>query len=797
MLHYTVDISTFNCIMVQRIGEVTMLENNKVHIVDVHLIDKNILSVVLEGGRIEGGIQIPYNKQPGDRILKHIDPTTKVVTGFRVMRNSEIIGSIVGGEYGKILYTEEKVVGSTLLNEKVTDLSNFIIQSNEDKNYDKGVFPINIFQKSKPSNMTEPGFEFVMQHILYLILPYELKEGLTYTVNFGELNVDSKNYIYVNHTTQKRSDAIHVTQLGYRPSNKEKCAFLSTWLGTGGPLNYQGISTFHLIDCNNNTKAFSGNINMVWDYSKPERMGTTNKNNNHTNVYKMEFGDFNRSGCYKIYIEGIGCSYSFDISDHCWEKAFMVSMKGFYNHRSGIELGKPYSNYSRPKCHHKDNGIKIIESTTPLMNTGNGLNIDGDDVGNFRNLTKGKIDKIFPPVWGGYFDAGDWDRRINHIDASILQMELMELYPEYFEKLHLNIPESGNGLPDLINEVLWNLDFYTRLQTDEGGIRGGIESEEHPRQGETSWQDSLMLMAYAPCIWSSYVYAGAAAKASYLLKNRNIALSEKYKNCALKAMNWAENEYRIWEINANKTQRLNNSVERLNKDRSYATIELYRLTNNEKWHDIFLETRRNNHNAATFLYSRLPDELVDIKIKEECIKWILECADNSLLLSKENAYNIVPEYEDCRIGFFYGYFSTPYAGMNIARAHYLTKDEKYRNGLIKACQYGTGANPLNLSYTTGVGENCPKNILHIDSRRTKTAPPEGITIYGNYAPLEHPEFWNNKMLIDRGNCVPALDIWPVTETYFDIYYCAPMCEWTIDGTMGPNSYVWGYLAAVN
>lgn len=124
------------------------------------------------------------------------------------------------------------------------------------------------------------------------------------------------------------------------------------------------------------------------------------------------------------------------------------------------------------------------------------------------------------------------------------------------------------------------------------------------------------------------------------------------------------------------------------------------------------------------------------------MKWILECADNSLRLSKENAYNVVPEYENCQIGFFYGYFSTPYAGLKIASAHYLSKDEKYRTGMIRACQYGTGANPLNLSYTTGIGENCPKNILHIDSRRTKMVPPEGITIYGNYSPLEHPEFWN-------------------------------------------------------
>ncbi len=79
-----------------------------------------------------------------------------------------------------------------------------------------------------------------------------------------------------------------------------------------------------------------------------------------------------------------------------------------------------------------------------------------------------------------------------------------------------------------MDEALWGLDGYRRMQTPEGGIRGGIESEEHPRHGEGSWQESLMLSAYAPDPRSSFIYAASAAKLARALAGVEKALSEAY-----------------------------------------------------------------------------------------------------------------------------------------------------------------------------------------------------------------------------------------------------------------------------
>ena len=60
---------------------------------------------------------------------------------------------------------------------------------------------------------------------------------------------------------------------------------------------------------------------------------------------------------------------------------------------------------------HPDDGVVVRASTCPLLNSGNGLNYLGTDKDNFGNLVKGRTDAVVPDAWGGYMDAGDWDRR--------------------------------------------------------------------------------------------------------------------------------------------------------------------------------------------------------------------------------------------------------------------------------------------------------------------------------------------------------------------------------------------------
>src|SRR5690606_10101476 len=100
----------------------------------------------------------------------------------------------------------------------------------------------------------------------------------------------------------------------------------------------------------------------------------------------------------------------------------------------------------------------------------------------------------------------------SHLGSTYLLIELFELYPESIGRLKLSLPqaETSNDLPDVLDEALWNLAFYRRMQEADGGVRGGVESSEHPRPGEASWQESLFVGAFAPDAATSYAFAASA-----------------------------------------------------------------------------------------------------------------------------------------------------------------------------------------------------------------------------------------------------------------------------------------------
>ncbi len=81
----------------------------------------------------------------------------------------------------------------------------------------------------------------------------------------------------------------------------------------------------------------------------------------------------------------------------------------------------------------------------------------------YRRLLGSGLDasllELHPDAWGGYMDAGDWDRRSLHIRVSYLQLELFEMFPTFFEGVKLGLPraEADNSLPDIVDEALWNL----------------------------------------------------------------------------------------------------------------------------------------------------------------------------------------------------------------------------------------------------------------------------------------------------------------------------------------------------
>jgi endoglucanase len=756
-------------------------EGAAVRVLHVGRVSSDTIGVTVQDGAAEYGSQVPYEARPGD-VVGHQEQH------LTVRRDGKFLGWLVGKER-RLVYTPDRVVGK-LADAKWMDApASYMIMSDDDPAYAQAAVPAAVYRKTKPSDFARVEgwpFQAPLRHVLYLKGPRPFQEGKRYRVRFANGALPEQRFVC--DAANLRSEAVHVSHLGFRPDDPAKVAFLSCWLGSGGAATYREGLAFRVVDAAGR-EAFRGAVART--VRATEQEDAYKRNYSGVDVWMMDFSGLRTPGAYRVCVDGLGCSYPFEIAEDVWRRAFTVSARGFYHQRSGVELGPPYTAYRRPACFRAENGVTVYHSECGLLDSMNGLNAKGTDKDNFGNLVKGKTDRVVESAWGGYMDAGDWDRRIQHLIASRYLIELAELFPATFDALSLNIPESKNALPDVVDEALFNLDCYRRLQTPEGGVRGGIESSEHPRHGECSWQESLDVMAYAPDVWSSAVYAGVAAQAARWLESRDAALAAVYRESALRAMAWAESKFGERDSYPGEVR----------DSRNLAAAELFRLTGDGAWQALFLKTtaftkpgvdlfvwQDHDQREAPWVYVRTERPGMDERVKGLCREAILREADNRVRNCEKAGFRWAKyEWQPGQ----WGAFSAP-DGASLARAHLLSGSEAYLRTLVLACQAGAGANPLNLCYTTGLGHESPLHPLHIDSRLTHQAPPPGITVGGPIDVKRDKNNWAQKIVAK--SCYPDVQQWPTLEAYWDVFWYPPMCEFTIHSPMAQNAYAWGYLA---
>ena len=749
----------------------------------------DVLALQIHTGRIMPAHLSAYVPHPGD-IQKKGDNATLLVRG------GQEVGTLIGQKHDG-LDTPEGFADDPLLTAEADDPANYTIRSTDDLAYAAGIRPLSVHRKSKPDDWQQPKrANLTWRHVVYLSLPKPLTPGRTYTVTMENINVRTSDVTLAFDPAKVWSESVHVNQVGFRPDDPRKRAFLSLWTGDGGVYEFAPGLTFRLVTEATGKSVYAGRVGKAWAADKPEKMHTT-RNFNGTAVAPLDFSDFHTPGRYRLVVDGVGCSYPFEIGPDVWKKAFQVQMKGFYNQRSGIALGPPYTNLVRPADFHPGvpDTVSITQSSYSIL--------DGGDPQ--KDLAKGDTGEPVPEAWGGYHDAGDWNpRRITHMRTTTFwQLQLLELFPAYFKALPLHIPRDS-PVPDLLNECRFELSLFHRLQRPGGGVRFGIETNGDPRDGEVSWKQSMPAYVYAPDVQSSYLYAAVAARMARVLTAYSPAEAKSYHVSALKAMLWAEADRakrqasRTWaKLPAEVTD-----------DRNLAAIEVYTLTHDRHWHGVFLEDTplkvvpvtpfygSLQRRDAAFSYALLPADLADPIVKKAAIHSLLADADGALAYQQNNAWGIASD--DPGKPQFLGFYSTPHGAVSLLRAYHLTHDAKYLAGALQACLFPAGANPGNMVYTSGVGANPVRHPLNLDSRLTGQAAPAGLTVYGNVDLARWGDqswiTWPITYYFGALSEPNPLD-WPTSEAYFDVFFMPALNEFTMDQTMGPNAYVWGYLAA--
>uniref|UniRef100_Q024I1 Endoglucanase n=1 Tax=Solibacter usitatus (strain Ellin6076) TaxID=234267 RepID=Q024I1_SOLUE len=160
-------------------------------------------------------------------------------------------------------------------------------------------------------------------------------------------------------------------------------------------------------------------------------------------VQSADFSKLTTPGAYYLNVPTIGRSWEFAIGPDVYSRAWYLATRSYYGQRCGIavDLGSEFPGFRHDTCH--------LEGAFHASSGKTGAHISH----------------------GGWHDAGDYGRYV--VNSGISTGTLLwtwELYGPKLRAVKLNLPESGNGTPDLLNEIRWNLEWMLTMQDDDGGV---------------------------------------------------------------------------------------------------------------------------------------------------------------------------------------------------------------------------------------------------------------------------------------------------------------------------------------
>jgi endoglucanase len=752
---------------------------------NVYAVAPDILAVAIRAQDVVPGHLEPYVAQEGDKLVQD---------GRYILleRGGKRVAKVLGAAQDTLSFNEA-ITGDPLLEPLVAETDTWSLRSGQEPSF----APTAVERKSKPVDWCMGSDRFAMRHIAYLRLPQPMHDGAAYVLDLSRLNLRTTEHTFVFDPATAWSEAVHVNQIGFRPDDPLKRGFVSVWLGSGGRQSYASGLPFSVIDQASGDSVLRGTTEMAKTADQTEAMNRAPRNWNATDVLRFDFAAVTKPGTYRISIAGIGCSHPFRIADDVWTKAFLVQMQGFYNQRSGIALGPPYSDFRRPRDLHPDDGAAIFQSTCSPLDVAN------NDEARMKGLEGGCTEQRVPEAWGGYHDAGDWNpRRITHMQNNTeLLLELAMLFPDWVDSTAWPLPDQQHA-PALLQEVMFEVDCYRRLQLPDGSVRFGIETHGDPRAGDVSWKQTMPMYVFAPDPWSGFIYTAMAARLAGVLERHDATLAATYRDSAIRAMAWSDARWRAIREQPDLAKRWS-----ISDDRNFAAIELYRVTSDKHWLDIFMEETvltaeqpelfqwgKHVQLHAAFAYALLPAQLADPVLQARARQATIAMADRAIVYADGNAFNLAANNPGKPM--FQFFYSVPQT-KEMLRAHHLTQDPRYLAAALRSTVFAAGGNPMNATFTVGVGHDWPRHPLKLDARSTGQPAPLGQTVYGNCDFLNWTDGFHRPPWVfthlDRIS-TPAARAWPIPEAFFDIFLYPAQTEYTVEG-FGENAYAWGYLAA--
>ncbi len=574
-------------------------------------------------------------------------------------------------------------------------------------------------------------------HYAFLQLPAALTNGSAFRVEQKDGRVAEIRFDDATGVTP----VIKVNQAGYVADASRKFAYLGGWIPTVGPVDYRSFKTFEVCRESTGERVFSGTISVR----------STNLLYAGEILHEMDFSPVRAEGLYHIRIPGLGRSWPFLIASQALGEAFYVAARGFYHQRCGCRLEQPYTAWTRGRCHPPP----VYACSLP----GNGGNIwtdpEGRKVTDIRGIDfeviKATADRSKAyDIWGGWHDAADYDRRASHHFAAWDLMGTYELNPSAFSDGQLNIPESGNGIPDLLDEAVYGLSVWKRAQRPDGGVSGRVETLHHPQHRGMPDRDGDPFFKSLETRESTMAYAASAAQAGWLLRPFDREASEEWVDSARRAYAWAmrPGDASVSVVVTVRVERAGSRVLQWKEPKEapyltglHAALQLYRATSNATYQaDLastfipyalrYFDSYPNYlfHSWGLFELASWPGLGVPDKDRQLARERLLARADEAVRLQEQAPYRHPWDPAKSRR---WGAALAATQGRYCLLAWKLTGEERYRSAAQLCADFHLGCNALGLCQTTGLGSAYVCAVQDAESREDGLLDPvPGITPYG-------------------------------------------------------------------
>lgn len=584
---------------------------------------------------------------------------------------------------------------------------NFTVKSETDGHYVSGVKPVKVgrhsFESWKGDVGAFPG-NILYFHTFYLLLPKALSSGHSYGVTVA--GIDDSFATQAKLTYEEMHTAtpvIKVNQVAYSSRAARRYAYLGWWAGDLGKVDYGMLKAFEVIDEASGTTALTGPLAL--------RRGDDEISGE--DVYELDLSELKRAGMYHIRIPGLGRSNRFDVGGKGIDDLYHQTLRAFYHQRCGQELKPPYTTFTRPACH-----LQVYES--------------GYLVGNRQHVVK--PDEAVRTFVGGYHDAADYDCFTYHLRATSQALTAYEQAPDAFKDGDLNIPESGNSLPDVLDEAGWALGFYRENQRPDGAVPKGRGNDQDAIRGwEREHKSRPAFGIFLPTNMSATEFAAVAAQYARLIGPHDTKRAVEHLAASERAYAWAKEH---------PTQPEQERGEKLFL--SWAAAELFRTTGKAGYNDDFMrlygEDALSKYHWQYSQYAPLcwwsyavcTQPGTDEAVREAMRSAIIKRADDVVAKTEKPAYRMGHGGER-GLGWGTGNGGGHYADPCL-RAYWLTGEQKYIDAASLNADFQLGANPLSKSFVTSMGARYPTQPqispeLYTGPQKTGQTV-KGITIYG-------------------------------------------------------------------